>query len=63
MRLAERLNRPERTLGRLQGIKIEPKEDIVKRLGRSPDCADAVVLATLLPNQPSHAGPQRLVAG
>jgi hypothetical protein len=27
------------------GIKIESKEDIVKRIGRSPDCADAVVLA------------------
>jgi hypothetical protein len=33
----------------LQGIQIEPKEDIVKRLGRSPDCGDAVVLATLMP--------------
>jgi hypothetical protein len=27
------------------GIKIESKEDIKKRIGRSPDCADAVVLA------------------
>jgi hypothetical protein len=27
------------------GLKIEAKEDIVKRLGRSPDCADAIVLA------------------
>jgi hypothetical protein len=27
------------------GIKIESKEDIVKRIGRSPDCGDAVVLA------------------
>lgn len=27
------------------GIKIESKEDIKKRLGRSPDCADAVVLS------------------
>lgn len=27
------------------GIKIESKEDIKKRLGRSPDCADAVVMA------------------
>ena len=32
-----------------QGIKIEPKEDIVKRLGRSPDCADALVLSILMP--------------
>ena len=30
-------------------IKIESKEDIIKRIGRSPDCADAVVLAILLP--------------
>ena len=27
------------------GIKIEAKEDIKKRIGRSPDCADAVVLS------------------
>jgi hypothetical protein len=27
------------------GIKIEAKEDIKKRIGRSPDCGDAVVLA------------------
>ncbi len=27
------------------GIKIESKEEIKKRIGRSPDCADAVVLA------------------
>lgn len=27
------------------GIQIESKEDIKKRIGRSPDCADAVVLA------------------
>jgi hypothetical protein len=27
------------------GFKIESKEDIKKRLGRSPDCADAVVLS------------------
>jgi hypothetical protein len=33
----------------MQGIKVEPKEDIVKRLGRSPDCADAVALAILRP--------------
>jgi hypothetical protein len=33
----------------MQGIKVEPKEDIVKRLGRSPDCADALVLAILRP--------------
>lgn len=30
---------------RVSGIQIESKEDIVKRLGRSPDVGDAVVLA------------------
>ena len=30
---------------RLGKIKVEEKEEIIKRLGRSPDCADAVVLA------------------
>lgn len=29
------------------GILIESKEDIIKRIGRSPDCGDAVVLALL----------------
>jgi len=32
-----------------QGIKIEPTEVIVKRLGRSPDCADALVISILVP--------------
>jgi len=32
-----------------QGIQIEPKEDITKRLGRSPDCGDALVLSILVP--------------
>jgi hypothetical protein len=32
---------------RVSGIQVESKEDIVKRLGRSPDCGDAVVLAAL----------------
>jgi hypothetical protein len=31
------------------GVQIEPKEEIVKRLGRSPDCGDAVVMAHLPP--------------
>lgn len=30
-----------------QGIQIESKEDIIERLARSPDCADALVLARL----------------
>lgn len=34
-------------------IYIESKEEIIKRLGRSPDCADAVVLAWAMPPDPS----------
>lgn len=30
-------------------LKLEPKEDIAERLGRSPDIADAVVLANMTP--------------
>lgn len=42
------------------GVKIEAKEDIKKRINRSPDCADAVVLAwadgvTEIPEQPAQA--------
>lgn len=29
------------------GIKVEPKDEIAKRLGRSPDCGDAVALTML----------------
>jgi hypothetical protein len=47
----------------MQGIKIEAKEDIVKRLGRSPDCGDAVVLATLVPPPQDDPRPTRLIAG
>jgi hypothetical protein len=32
------------------GIKIEKKEDIVERIGRSPDCGDSVVLCNWEPN-------------
>lgn len=32
---------------RVSGIQVEPKDDIAKRIGRSPDCGDAVVLASL----------------
>lgn len=32
----------------IRGIQVESKEDIIKRLGRSPDCADAVILASEL---------------
>lgn len=44
------------------GIKVEPKEDVVKRLGRSPDKGDAVVMshwggpsATSVMNDPNYA--------
>lgn len=33
------------------GIMVEPKADIVERLGRSPDCGDAVVLAHWAPRK------------
>ena len=33
------------------GIKIEPKEDIADRLGRSPDCGDAIALSILTPKR------------
>jgi len=36
----------------LRGIQAESKEDLIKRLGRSPDCGDAIVLAAWLPPQP-----------
>lgn len=32
---------------RLSGVLVESKEDIIKRIGRSPDCGDAVALAAL----------------
>ena len=31
------------------GVRVEPKEDVIARLGRSPDCGDAVVQAILMP--------------
>lgn len=31
-----------------RGIQLEEKKEIIKRIGRSPDCADAVVLAALV---------------
>lgn len=37
------------------GIKIEGKDDIKKRISRSPDCGDAVVLA-VMPGPPDAAG-------
>jgi Terminase large subunit, T4likevirus-type, N-terminal len=47
----------------MQGIKVEPKEDIVKRLGRSPDCADAVVLSILVRPSDNDSGPRLLTLG
>jgi len=35
----------------VQGIQVEPKEDIVKRLGRSPDCGEA--LKQTIPESPA----------
>ena len=35
------------------GIKIESKEDIKQRIGRSPDCGDAVTLAYYAGGNPS----------
>jgi len=46
----------------MHGIKVEPKEDIVKRLGRSPDCADALVLSVLMPTVSDPPGPRRIRA-
>jgi hypothetical protein len=37
-----------------RGIKIESKEDIKERIGRSPDCADALVLALLVKHNPAQ---------
>jgi hypothetical protein len=31
------------------GVKIEAKDDLARRIGRSPDCGDAAVLALLMP--------------
>ncbi len=39
------------------GVKIESKEDIHKRIGRSTDCGDAVVMAILLPRQSDNGAP------
>jgi hypothetical protein len=38
----------------VSGVKIESKEDIRKRIGRSPDKGDAVVLASMLGKRPMH---------
>jgi hypothetical protein len=44
----------------LRGIAVEPKPKIVERLGRSPDCADAVVNSILMPTSAVPVGPTRL---
>lgn len=33
----------------VRGIQVESKEDIIARLKRSPDCGDAIVLASMIP--------------
>ena len=45
-----------------QGLQVEPKEQIIKRLGRSPDKGDAVVYAAE-EAPPKSAGRRRGVAG
>lgn len=45
-----------------RGVQVEPKEEIKKRIGRSPDSADAVVLA-LLPTVPLEIGVPRVGKG
>jgi hypothetical protein len=45
--MAVDLAAPRWSLGK-NGIMIEPKENIIKRLGRSPDRGDAVVLANIV---------------
>jgi hypothetical protein len=42
-----------RWMMRVNGIQVEDKDEIVKRIGRSPDAGDAVVLAAM---PPLHAG-------
>lgn len=37
---------------RLRGVQLESKDDLKKRIGRSPDRGDAVVLASILPIVP-----------
>jgi hypothetical protein len=41
----------------VRGVKLEAKEDIKARIGRSPDCADAVVIAHLARPAPPQARP------
>lgn len=40
---------------RAAGVQIESKEDIHKRIGRSPDCGDAAVLALIAPAPVQYA--------
>jgi hypothetical protein len=44
----------------VRGIQIEAKEDIARRIGRSPDCADACVMSLLVPTYATVGGPTRL---
>ena len=40
----------------LQGIQIEDKDEIIKRLGRSPDCGDAIAMVYFTGAQIDWAG-------
>lgn len=46
-----------------RGIQIESKEDIIKRIGRSPDCGDAVVMALSTPFTEIRPMPGKLFTG
>lgn len=37
----------------VRGIQVESKDDIIKRIGRSPDCGDALVYSVAQPEGPS----------
>lgn len=57
------LTAPKWEMG-LRGVKIESKEDIAERIGRSTDCGDAVVYSILLPGwAAARPGAGRLIAG
>jgi hypothetical protein len=47
----------------LNGIRVESKEDVVARLGRSPDCGDAVVLSNYQGAGTAGASPPRFLGG
>lgn len=54
--LASEMLAPERVLGEGKRIKVEPKEKIIRRLGHSPDGADALALTFAVPAPDSDPG-------